>query len=280
MADKQECFIIAPISTPAERTSLYLNDADHCEHVIEHLLVPAVEKAGFKPVRPKAKGANLIHADIVQHLQTASLVLCDMSGLNPNVFFELGVRTAMNKPICLTIDKATKDAPFDLNVVNHHAYVSDLRPWILPGEIDKLATHIEDSATSQENALWKYFALRISAELTESKSGQQSELSLLRMEIEALRKETRSVATQVEHALPPPDSSMGITDKIFSMAEGLGLRPTGVVMRLSESRARMSLPKKDTRNRFAIEELKSRARGILGIDLEIRESKTDSSAMV
>lgn len=273
MAEKQKCFIIAPISTLAERTSLYLNDADHCEHVIEHLLVPAVEKAGFQPIRPKSKGANLIHAEIVQNLQTAALVLCDMSGLNPNVFFELGVRTAMNKPICLTIDKATKDAPFDLNVVNHHAYVSDLRPWILPAEIDKLATHIEESATSQENALWKYFALRISAELTESKSGRESDLSLLRMEIEALRKETRSVATQVMHALPSLDSSMGITGKIFSMAEGLGLSPIAAVTGPGDSRARLSLPKKDTRNRDAIEELKSRARDILGITLDIREAK-------
>lgn len=97
---KEKCFIIAPISTQAERAVLYLNDPDHCEYVIEHLLVPAVEKAGFEPVKPKAKGANLIHAEIVKNLQTAALVLCDMSGLNPNVFFELGIRTAMNKPIC------------------------------------------------------------------------------------------------------------------------------------------------------------------------------------
>lgn len=52
---KDKCFIIAPISTLAERVPLYLNDGAHCEHVIEHLLVPAVEMAGFEPIKPKAK---------------------------------------------------------------------------------------------------------------------------------------------------------------------------------------------------------------------------------
>lgn len=185
---KDKCFIIAPISTSPERAALHLNDDAHCEHVIEHLLVPAVVKAGFEPIKPKAKGANLIHAEIVQNLQTAALVLCDMSGLNPNVFFELGIRTAMNMPICLTIDEATKDPPFDLDLVNHHSYVSDLRPWVLPGEVDKLAGHIKESAMNKENALWKYFSLRVKADVTD-RPGPVDKLDLLVTELDALRKQ-------------------------------------------------------------------------------------------
>ncbi|HYJ07151.1 MAG TPA: hypothetical protein VEX43_18625 [Chthoniobacterales bacterium] len=185
---KEQCFIIAPISTLPERAPLYLNDVAHCEHVIDHLLAPAADKAGFEPIKPKAKGANLIHAEIVQNLQTASLVLCDMSGLNPNVFFELGIRTPMNKPICLTIDEETKEPPFDLDLVNHHSYMSDLRPWILPGEVEKLATHIKESATNKENALWKYFSLRVKAEMTE-RPGPIDKLDLLTAEVGALRKQ-------------------------------------------------------------------------------------------
>lgn len=186
---KEKCFIIAPISTLPERVPLYLNDVIHCEHVIDHLLAPAVEKAGFNPIKPKAKGANLIHAEIVRNLQTAELVLCDMSGLNPNVLFELGIRTAMNKPICLVIDDVTKDAPFDLESVNHHEYVSDLRPWVLPAEVDKLAAHIGESFSEKENALWKHFALRLIADATERPSGPDDKIDLLLSEVEALRKQ-------------------------------------------------------------------------------------------
>jgi hypothetical protein len=53
---KDKCFIIAPISTLPDRVPLYLNDPEHSEHIIDHLLVPAVEQAGFEPVKSKAKG--------------------------------------------------------------------------------------------------------------------------------------------------------------------------------------------------------------------------------
>jgi hypothetical protein len=185
---KEKCFIISPISTLPARAATYLNDLDHSQHVIDHLLAPAVERAGFEVVKPKAKGSNLIHAEIVQNLQTATLVLCDMSSLNPNVFFELGVRTAMNRPVCLIIDHATEDPPFDLGVVNHHKYVSDLRPWVLPGEIEKLATHIRESALNKQNALWNYFSLRVKAEVTEP-SGPADKLDILVSEVDALRKQ-------------------------------------------------------------------------------------------
>lgn len=185
---KEECFIIAPISTPPDRVSVYAGDVDHCEHVLDHLLAPAVEKAGFVPVKPKAKGSELIHGEIVRNLQEAPFVLCDMSGLNPNVFFELGVRTAMNKPICLTIDAQTKKAPFDLAVINHHEYVHDLRPWVLPTEIDKLSEHIRQSAAKRDNALWTYFALRISAKPAAADSKDASVMDLILREMEGLRK--------------------------------------------------------------------------------------------
>jgi hypothetical protein len=135
---KEKCFIIAPITTPQERSSLYLDDSDHCQHVIAHLLAPAVEEAGFEAIKPKTKGANIIHAEIIGNLQTAEMVLCDLSGSNPNVLFELGIRTAMNKRVCLVIDETTKNPPFDLSVLNHEKYVADLRPWVLPTEIKKI----------------------------------------------------------------------------------------------------------------------------------------------
>jgi hypothetical protein len=115
---RKKCFIIAPISTPKDRLKNYENDANHFLHVIEGLLMPAVSLADFEPVAPITKGSDLIHAEIVKNLQEASLVLCDMSGLNPNVFFELGIRTALNKPVCLIKDDKTPFIPFDLAGVN------------------------------------------------------------------------------------------------------------------------------------------------------------------
>ena len=99
------CFIAMPIGTPD--SSQYQGDRDHFKHVLEHLFVPAIEMAGMNPVRPVVKGSDLIHAEIIKQLETAELVLCDISTLNANVFFELGIRTALNRPVCIIRDELT-----------------------------------------------------------------------------------------------------------------------------------------------------------------------------
>ena len=76
-----------------------------------------------------------------------NLVLCDMSVLNPNVFFELGIRTALNKPVCLIKDDKTEFIPFDLAGVNAATYASSMKKWVPDKEGAKLTEHIKASAT-------------------------------------------------------------------------------------------------------------------------------------
>ena len=155
---KKSCFIIMPITTPESMLEKYGSDKDHFRHVRECLFVPAVEKAGIVPIPPIAKGEQNIQANIIDNLGTAGLVLCDMSTLNANVFFELGVRTSLNKPVCLVRDDITAKTPFDMTTVNHLSYSSLLRMWEKK-EVDKLAEHIQKSLETSEgeNSLWKYF---------------------------------------------------------------------------------------------------------------------------
>src|SRR5687767_8303011 len=104
------CFVAMPISVPQSMVSRY-EDKDHFIHVYEHLFAPAIRELEFEPISPVSKGSEVIHADIVRNLHDAHLVLCDMSTLNANVFFELGIRTALDKPVCLVADSATVDLP-------------------------------------------------------------------------------------------------------------------------------------------------------------------------
>jgi len=122
MSDSQKCFIIMPITTPDSMIEKYRDGEEHFSHVLECLFFPGIEKAGYKPISPKVKGSDLIHANIIKELETAEMVLCDMSCLNPNVFFEFGIRTALNKPMCIVKDEFTSKVPFDT------AILSGLRP--------------------------------------------------------------------------------------------------------------------------------------------------------
>lgn len=149
-----------PITTPADCVESYGEDVDHFNHVLEFLLEPAIKAAGLEPVRPAAQGTDLIHAEIVRNLETADLVLCDISSLNPNVFFELGIRTALDRPVCLVRDSATK-IPFDTGLLNYYEYDHRLSSWTLQDEIKRLTKHlmVTTERSGGHNGLWQHFGL-------------------------------------------------------------------------------------------------------------------------
>jgi hypothetical protein len=154
------CFVAMPVTTPEYYVG-ELRDSEHFSHVLEYLFKPALEQVGFSVIPPSVGGANLIHAEIIKNLEQADLVLCDLSGLNPNVFFELGIRTALNRPVALVKDDLTVQTPFDLSAVNTLSYNSLVRPWTLTAEIPRMSDHIKSviDMGMSGNALWKYFGL-------------------------------------------------------------------------------------------------------------------------
>jgi hypothetical protein len=181
--------------------SKYSGDKDHFSHVLEHLFVPAVEKNKFNAIQPIAEGSDVIHAEIIKNLEKADLVLCDASSLNANVFYELGIRTALDKPVCIVRDELTPKIPFDTTIINHHDYDSSLAPWTLQNQIDQLAKHIKKSFERSEgkNQLWKYFGLSTRATLPQANNSVEGKLELLSLQVEGL---TRKVSEQQPAAMP------------------------------------------------------------------------------
>ncbi|OQA00424.1 MAG: hypothetical protein BWY69_01713 [Planctomycetes bacterium ADurb.Bin401] len=187
---KQKCFIIMPITTPQELTGLYKDDGDHFKHVLDCLFLPAIENAGFDPISPKSAGSEIIHAEIIKHLSSSALVLCDMSILNPNVFFEFGIRTALNKPVALVCDDKTKQIPFDTGLINFHRYGSILSAWDINKEKDELSKHITSAYEKGKdyNALWRYFGISQTGVYKPEEATIGQKLDLLINEISILKK--------------------------------------------------------------------------------------------
>jgi len=158
---KKKCFLIMPITTPANLVEQYKGDKDHFGHVLELLFIPALEEAGFEPIPPKAEGSNVIHADIIKQLSDCELVLCDMSIFNPNVFYEFGIRTALDKPVALVVDDKTTPIPFDTGIINFYKYDSSLAAWTLEKQKKELTKHVQEACKKSKgrNALWKYFGV-------------------------------------------------------------------------------------------------------------------------
>lgn len=210
MAEEKTCFIIMPITTPDSVIESYRDKDEHFAHVLDCLFKPAVHKAGYKPIPPIAKGSDLIHAGIIKNLEASDMVLCDMSSLNPNVFFEFGIRTSLNKPVCVVKDELTTTVPFDTGIINHHEYQSSLETWLIKSEIERLSDHIiaSDKRSKGQNTLWKYFGLKSEAVPFKGEEGVEAKIDYLTMQFDSLRGSLESVARH--HDQPSDDMLVDI----------------------------------------------------------------------
>jgi len=73
-----------------------------------------------------ADDVGVIQKRIVQNIYSSDIVICDVSGKNPNVMFELGMRLAFDKATVIMKDDKT-DYSFDTGIIEHVPYPRDLR---------------------------------------------------------------------------------------------------------------------------------------------------------
>ena len=85
------------------------------DEVYDLLIKPALTEAGCVPFRAdKEPGAGDIRTDMYFELVTADVILADISILNPNVFYELGVRHGVAPRGVLMIHGGWTTKPFDV----------------------------------------------------------------------------------------------------------------------------------------------------------------------
>jgi hypothetical protein len=211
-----KCFVIMPVSTPLSYADDF-KDTEHFAHVLAHLLEPALVRAGYDVIPPTMFGSALIHAEIIRHLETADLVLADLSSGNPNVYFELGVRTSLDRPVVLIKDHRTPSLPFDVGPINVLTYDESLTPWTLEKEIESLANHIGkvEVGSGSGNDMWKYFGLTKRGKPGEA-GPLDAKVDLLISEVAQLRlsplAEAR-VGGESGRALPEP-SAIGVSEPV------------------------------------------------------------------
>jgi tetratricopeptide (TPR) repeat protein len=83
--------------------------------VYEQLLVPAIRESGLEPLRADQElVGGLIHKPMFERLILADYAVADLTTVNPNVFYELGVRHAARPYTTVLVSADVKRAPFDL----------------------------------------------------------------------------------------------------------------------------------------------------------------------
>lgn len=65
-----------------------------------------------------------IMSDIIELICTSAVIVCDLSGKNPNVFYEAGIAHALGKEVIL-ITQSHEDVPFDLRPIRYLDYLDN-----------------------------------------------------------------------------------------------------------------------------------------------------------
>ncbi len=95
--------------------------------IYEDLIVPALEEAGYEVTRADSllDQQNII-GDIVRGIAWSDLIIAELTTLNPNVLYELGIAHALQKPTIL-VAQSLDDVPFDLRQYRVVTYETDFR---------------------------------------------------------------------------------------------------------------------------------------------------------
>ena len=112
----KKCFLICPIGdegSEIRRTS---------DVVLKYIVAPVCEECGYEIIRSDTEfTANSINDDIFNHLDNDELAIADLSGLNPNVFYEAGYRKAKGLPL-IHIAREGTVLPFDIKTIRTYFY--------------------------------------------------------------------------------------------------------------------------------------------------------------
>jgi hypothetical protein len=136
------------------------------DEVYDFLISPALTKAGCVPFRAdKEEAAGDIRTDMYFELVTADVVLADISILNPNVYYELGLRHGVAPSGVLMIHGDWAKPPFDIAPDRRFRYEgklftspmkdADVNAWQkqLAAEVDRLASVLKNALDADEQTI-------------------------------------------------------------------------------------------------------------------------------
>jgi tetratricopeptide (TPR) repeat protein len=116
------CFVLMPFGKKMDAAGRVTN----FDSVYTKIIAPAVERAGLEPIRAdEEKIGGAIHKPMFERLMLCHYAVADITGANPNVFYELGIRHAMRPRSTVIVFGEGTVLPFDIALVRGLSYKTD-----------------------------------------------------------------------------------------------------------------------------------------------------------
>lgn len=168
-----ECFTIMPFGDWFDD---YYNDVYKC----------AIEESGLRPLRADdLYRPSAIVNDIWELTKRAKVVLADLTGKNPNVFYELGLAHALGKPAVL-VTQSIADVPFDLRALRVIEYDKNDPTWGIVLK-ENIKTSLAEVLQSPGTAVLPTFLNSPNQGTRKPREGRSPLVESLRSEVDRLR---------------------------------------------------------------------------------------------
>ncbi len=110
------CFVVIPLREPFLRL--------YSKHI-----KPTLESVGLRVLKADDLFTpTVIVEDIWEFINRARVIVADVTGRNPNVFYELGVAHTVGKDV-IVLTQNEGDVPFDVGHLRHFTYDDNETGW-------------------------------------------------------------------------------------------------------------------------------------------------------
>ena len=207
---KPTCGIVMPITVHPPFVNNHWID-------VRSILDSAIDKAGFVPrLVSDAAAIGIIHARIATNLYKDPIIVCDVSGHNPNVMLELGIRLAL-KPVVIVKDDQTPFT-FDTAPIEHLEYPRDLRHGKIEEFKDRLADSIRATYDQAEEHGYKSFLQSFAIKVPEL---QTQAVSPSELALDEIRDHLRLISRRVVAPTPTTSFPGAINHLKFTFPNGI-----------------------------------------------------------
>jgi hypothetical protein len=218
-----KCFVIGPIGETGSAIRAAADD------FMEYIVAPVVSHEDFKydPIRADSLNEpGRITSQIIKLLMEADLVIADLTGNNPNVYYELCLRHALGRPV---IHMASDGTTLSFDVRDNRTIFYTMHSRVAEGaraELEKQIRHIRKDGYKAMNPILETVGI---VNLERSTVPEQAALGQLMSMVERLSGDVQDIQQAVRmssissslpltlgmlnspgNALLTPDGSLGV----------------------------------------------------------------------
>ncbi len=143
------CFVLMPFGRKADGLGRIIDfDAIYCG-----VISPAITASGLEPIRADEEQlGGSIHKPMFERLILCDYAIADLTGANPNVYYELGIRHGLRPHTTIMVFAEGTPLPFDLASIRGMPYKLDERGAPANLEADIAALGAKLSAARHDKA--------------------------------------------------------------------------------------------------------------------------------